>query len=75
MRVCLLQPRATGEKNERKWPVLVTPRQYFFEAQLGQEDKGDVDDSILLQPLSYQLVELITSMGKLYRTILEPFCL
>ena len=59
MRVCLLQPRATGGKNEQEWLVLVTPNK-VFEAQLGQKIQGDVEDSLLLQPLSYQLVELIT---------------
>ena len=60
MRVCLLQPRATGEKNKQEWLVLVTPNK-VFEAQLGQKIKSDVEDSLLHQPLSYQLVELITS--------------
>ena len=60
MRVCLLQPHATGEKNEQEWLALVTPNK-VFEAHLGQKIKSDVEDSLLLQPLSYQLVELITS--------------
>ena len=37
VRVCLLQPRATGEKNKQEWLVLVTPNK-VFEAQLGQEN-------------------------------------
>ena len=37
VRVFLLQPRATDEKDKQEWLVLVTPDK-VFEAQLGQEN-------------------------------------
>ena len=47
----------------------------FLKAQLSQKIKGDIEDSLLLQLLSYQLVELTTNIGKLYRSQIIIFYL
>ena len=57
-------------KKEQEWLDLVTPHK-VLKAQLGQKIKGDLEDSLLLQPLSYQLVESVTTIGKLYRHIFQ----
>ena len=41
---------------------MVTPHK-VLEAQLGQKIKGDLEDNLLLEPLSYQLVESVTTIA------------